>query len=132
MDIFSSWMSNYSCQGRGSNWVLPSSKVWQCTMLVTIFSAMQLSKIKQFFFLHYFGNVIATNQLQQFFFFLLFRQCHCHKPIATIFFSSYFGNAIVTNQWPLFFFLRNDMCTPFLQQILNGSLLLVVIVGLKK
>ena len=66
------------------------------------------------------------------FFFLLFRQYHCHKPIATIFFSSYFGNAIVTNQWPLFFFLRNDMCTPFLQQILNGSLLLVVIVGLKK
>ena len=95
------------------------------------FFAMQLSKIKQFFFLHYFGNVIATNQLQQFFFppisaislpqtncnnffFLLFRQCHCHKSMTT------------------FFFLRNDMCTPFLQQILNGSLLLVVIVGLKK
>ena len=47
---------------------------------------MQLSKIKQFFFLHYFGNVIATNQLQQFFF------------------SSYFGNVIATNQLQQFFF----------------------------
>ena len=35
----------------------------------------------------------------------LFRQCHCHKPIATIFFfSSYFGNAIATNSLPQVFF----------------------------
>ena len=34
----------------------------------------------------------------------LFRQYHCHKPIATIFFSSYFDNAIATNQLRLFFF----------------------------
>ena len=49
-------------------------------------SAMPLPKIKQFFFSFsfYFGNVIATNQLQQIFF-LLFRQCHCHKFIPTIF-----------------------------------------------
>ena len=131
MDIFSSWMSNYSCQGRGSNWVLPSSKVWQCTMLFTIFSQCNCQKSNNFFF-----STISVMSLPRTncnnFFFLLFRQYHCYKPIATIFFSSYFSNAIVTNQWPLFFFLRNDMCTPFLQQILNGSLLLVVIVGLKK
>ena len=67
----------------------------------------------------------------------LFRQWHYHKPTATIFFPSYFGNAIATN--PVhnfsFFFFRNNMCTiftTFLQQILNGRLLLVVIVGLKK
>ena len=90
-----------------------------------------------------------TNQLQQFFS-LLFRQCHCHKFIPTIFFSFYFGNAIVTNplpqifpplfqqcittnQLPLFFFFWEMICAHyFLQQILNGRLLLVVIVGLKK
>ena len=37
-------------------------------------------------------------------FFPLFRQCHCHKPIATIFFPSYFGNAIATNPFHKFFF----------------------------
>ena len=39
----------------------------------------------------------------------LFRQCHCHKPIATNFvFSSYFGNAIATNSFPqVFFFSLN-------------------------
>ena len=42
-------------------------------------------------FFPYFGNSIATNQLQQIFF-LLFRQCHCHKSIPQI-----------------FFFLRNDV-----------------------
>ena len=31
----------------------------------------------------YFDNAIAKNQTISFFFFLLFRQCHCHKPIAT-------------------------------------------------
>ena len=56
------------------------------------------------------------------FFFLLFRQCHCHKSIATlffslpisamplpqihshIFFSLYFDNGIATNQLQQFFF----------------------------
>ena len=86
-------------------------------------SAMPLPNIKQFFSL-----------------FHLFRQCHCHKPIATkkIFFSYfgnaiatkffpqfpplYFGDAIATNQWPLFFFfLRNDMSTSFLQHFYSKS-----------
>ena len=85
--------------------------------------AMPLPKIKQifFFFSSYFDNAIATNQLQHFFssfyfdnaiatnsfpqfFPPLFRQCHCHKPIATIFFPSYFGNAIATNPFHNFFF----------------------------
>ena len=78
----------------------------------------------------YFGNAIATNQLQQFS--PLFRQWHYHKPTATIFFSSYFSNAIATNPFHIFFFLRNNMCTQFLQQILSDKLLLVVIIGLKK
>ena len=36
----------------------------------------------------------------------LFRQCHCHKPIATKKKknSSYFGNAIATNSFPQVFF----------------------------
>ena len=34
--------------------------------------------------------------------------------------------------FPLYFSLRNDMSTTFLQQILSGKLLLVVIVGAKK
>ena len=62
----------------------------------------------------YFGNVIATNQLQQFFF----------PPISAMPLPQIHS----TN----FFFLRNDMCTQFLQQILSGKLLLVVIVELKK
>ena len=50
-------------------------------------SAMPLPNIKQFFPLFY-----------------LFRQCHCHKPIATKKnFPSYFGNAIATNSFPQFF-----------------------------
>ena len=51
-------------------------------------SAMPLSKIKQFFFSFssYFGNAIVTNQLQQIFFPLLFRQCHHHKFIPQNFF----------------------------------------------
>ena len=61
----------------------------------------------------YFDNGIATIRFLQFFFLPIsampLLQINCH-----------------------FFFLRNDMCTPFLQQILNGRLLLVVIVGLKK
>ena len=55
------------------------------------------------FFSLYFGNAIATNSFPQFFF-PLFRQCHCHKPIAIIFFPSYFGDAIATNSFPQFFF----------------------------
>ena len=78
-------------------------------------SAMPLPQIHSHkFFFFYFSNAIAINPIPQFFF-PLFRQCHCHKSIALF-----------------FFFLRNDMCTPFLQQILNGRLLLVVIVGFKK
>ena len=65
------------------------------------------------FFISYFDNAIVTN-----FFFVLFRQCHCHKPIAINFFPFYFGNAIATNQLPLFFF-RNDMYTSFLQYFYN-------------
>ena len=52
---------------------------------------MPLPKIKQFpfSFSFYFGNVIATNQLQQIFFFaILFLQCHYHKFIPTNFFPS--------------------------------------------
>ena len=86
-------------------------------------SAMPLPNIKQFFSL-----------------FHLFRQCHCHKPIATkFFFPSYFGNAIATNSFPqfffpsisalplpqinghFFFFLRNDMSTSFLQHFYSKS-----------
>ena len=47
----------------------------------------------------------------------LFRQYHCHKPIATIFFSSYFDNAIATNQLRLFFFpflFRQCHCHKFI------------------
>ena len=66
-----------------------------------------------FFFLFYFNNDIVTNPFPQFFS-PLFRQCHCHKLIATL------------------FFFRNDMCKPFLQQILNDKLFLIIIVGIKK
>ena len=53
-----------------------------------------------------------------FFIFLLFRQCHCHKPIATIFFSSYFDNAIATNSFLQFFplYFGNAIATNQLQQ----------------
>ena len=81
-------------------------------------SAMPLSQTNcnKFFSPSYFGNAIATNSFHKIFS-PLFWQCHYHKSIATFFF---------------FFFLRNDMCTLFLQQILNERLLLVVIVELKK
>ena len=90
-----------------------------------------------------------TNQLQQFFS-LLFRQCHCHKFIPTIFFPSisvmplsqihyhkfsplYFSNALPQINCHFFFFFWEMICAHyFLQQILNGRLLLIVIVGLKK
>ena len=98
-------------------------------------SAMLLSKIKQIFFSFssYFGNAIVTNQLQQIFFPLLFRQCHRHKFIPQNFFPFILAMPLPQiNCHFFFFFLRNDMCTPFLQQILNERLLLVVIVELKK
>ena len=50
------------------------------------------------FFSSHFSNSIAT------FFFLPFRQQHCHKSATTIFFSSHFGNSIATNQLSQFFF----------------------------
>ena len=58
-----------------------------------------------------------------FFIFLLFRQCHCHKPIATIFFSSYFDNAIATNSFLQFFplYFGNAIATNQLQQFFFSS-----------
>ena len=171
-----------------------------CTIFFFIQTALSLSLSPP---ISYFDNAIAKNQTIFFFFlFLLFRQCHCHKPIVTIFFSLLFRQcychkfiptifppsilAISLPQtncnnffsllfrqfqchkfiptifppsisamplpqihshnyfFPLFqqchchksiatfFFLRNDMCTPFLQQVLSDRLLLVIIIGLKK
>ena len=62
----------------------------------------------------------------------LFRQWHYHKPTATIFFLLLFRQCHCHKSIPQFFFFRDNMCTQFLQQILSGRLLLVVIVGLKK
>ena len=59
-----------------------------------------------------------------FFIFLIFRQCHCHKPIATIFFSSYFDNAIATNSFLQFFplYFGNAIATNQLQQFFFPSI----------
>ena len=59
------------------------------------FSAMALPQLPQNF-PPYFGNGIASNQLQQFFF----------PPISVMSLPQIHFT---------FFFLRNDMCTPFLQ-----------------
>ena len=88
------------------------------------------------FFPSYFCNAIATNSFPHFppsISAIPLPQTNCNN----FFFPSYFGNAIATNQLlPFFFlfflFLRNYLCTPFLQQVLNDKLLLIVIVGLKK
>ena len=55
MDIFSSWMCNYSCQGglfmsgEGSNWVLPSSKFDNIQCLLQVFRQCHC-QISNFFF----------------------------------------------------------------------------------
>ena len=72
------------------------------------------------FFFSYFGNAIATNLFLQFFV-PLFRQCHCHKSMATFFYFFIF------KKW-----YAHIIFTIFLLQILNSRLLLVVIIRLKK
>ena len=82
------------------------------------------------FFSPHFGNSIATNQLSQFFFpsisatklpqisyyyffFLSFRQFHCHKSIATIFFPSIFNQ--------IFFFFPSFSTNSLTKLLLNFS-----------
>ena len=86
-----------------------------CTIYIFLFTQLSLSLSLSPPISH-FSNAIAKNQTIFFFFFLLFWQCHYHKPIATnfffsllfrqchcnkfippIFFSLYFGNDITTN-----------------------------------
>ena len=79
--------------------ILKKKKVeWNCGNGIAEFHST-FHNSKFFFLPHYFGNGIATNQLQ-IFFSLLFRQCHCHNSIPP-------------------FFLRNDMCIQFLQYFYN-------------
>ena len=84
---------------------------------------------------------MSLQTIRQFFFFLLFRQCYCHKffflsisamPQTNC--NNFFFPPILAMPLPhfFFFFWRNDLCTSFFQQILNDKLLLVVIIGLKK
>ena len=65
-------------------------------------------------------NSIPLFTIQKFFFYPLFRQWHCHKPIAKKFFPSYFGNDI----WICAHNFYNIFITNFKWQ--------VVIVRLKK
>ena len=61
--------------------------------------------------------------------YLCIKGIHCFLMfLVTINWSTYFSNG----QIGLYYQMRNDMSTIFLQQILNGKLLLVVIVGAKK
>ena len=75
-------------------------------------SAMPLSKIKQFFFSFssYFGNAIVTNQLQQIFFPLLFRQCHRHKFIPQNFFPFILAMPLPQINCHFFFFFGEMIC----------------------
>ena len=53
---------------------------------------------------------LPQTNCNKFFFFILFRQCHCHKFIPTIFFPSISAKALPQTNWNKFFSLLFRQC----------------------
>ena len=85
--------------------------MWNGIVAMALPNSIPLFTIPIFFLPPYFGNGIATNQLQQFFS-LLFRQYHYHNSIPLFFFF--------LNKWNV-----HTIFTIFLQQILSDKSLLL-------